>query len=142
MNISERSEVEIIIIQTHQLAPTGDPLVDEDAAAQAYHTMKQNPGESTNKYRVRMEDAIKVMERLGIDLPTPQQQAMRYLKSLDRAKHGHMLADLKNKALSNPDNTYPVDLCAMCDLATNQSNNSVGVRNDIPASGVVFNKRR
>ena len=64
---------------------------------------------------------------------------MRYLKSLDRAKHGHMLADLKNKALSNPDNTYPVDLCGMCDLATNWSNSSVGVRNDIPASGVVFN---
>ena len=94
-------------------------MVDEDAAAQAYHTMKQNPGESTNKYRVRMEDAIKVMKRLGIDLPSPQQQAMRYLKSLDRAKHGHMLADLKNKALSNPVNTYPVHLCALCGLATN-----------------------
>ena len=68
-------------------------MVNEDAAVQAYHTMKQMPGESTNKYRVRMEDAIKVMERLGIDLPTPQQQAMRYLKSLDRSKHGQMLAD-------------------------------------------------
>ena len=68
MNISERSEVEVKkcanygtysaakgplpllldIIQTHQLAPTGDPLVDEDAAVQAYHTMKQMPNESTN----------------------------------------------------------------------------------------------
>ena len=27
----------------------------------------------------------------------------------------------------------------MCDLAINQSNSSVGVRNDIPASGVVYN---
>ena len=61
-----------------------------------------------------MEDAIKAMERLEIDLPSPQQHAIRYLKSLERAKHGHMLADLKNNALSNPDNTYPVDLCAMC----------------------------
>ena len=93
MNISEWSEVEIKkctnfeIIQTHQLAPTGDPLIDEDVAAQAYHTMKQNPAKSTNKYRVRMEDTLKVMERIGIDLPTPQQQAMRYLKYLDRAKH-------------------------------------------------------
>ena len=66
-------------------------LVDEDAAAQAYHTMQPNPGESTNKYRVRTEDAIKVMERLEIDLLSPQQQAMRYLKSLDRAMHGHVL---------------------------------------------------
>ena len=87
------------IIQTHQLAPTGDPLVDEDAAIQAYHTMKQNPGESTNKYRVRMEDTLKVMDRLGIELPSPQQQAMRYLRSLDKSKHGHMIATLKNDAL-------------------------------------------
>ena len=34
------------IIQTHQLAPTGDPLVDADYAAQSYHTMKQLSGES------------------------------------------------------------------------------------------------
>ena len=44
---------------------------------------------------MRMEDTIKVMERHEIDLPSPQQQAMRYLKSLDRAKHGHMLAAFK-----------------------------------------------
>ena len=66
MNISERNEVEIKkltdfdtysaakdplpllldIIQTRLLAPTKDHLVDEDAAAQAYHTMKQKPSES------------------------------------------------------------------------------------------------
>ena len=79
------------------------------------------------------------MERLAHDLPTSQQQAMRYLKSLDRAKHGHMLTDIKNKVLINPDNTFPVDHCAMCDVATNWSNSSVGVRSDIPASGGVFN---
>ena len=56
--------------------------------------MKQNPDESMNKYQVRMKDTIKVMEKLGIDLPIPQQQAMRYLKSLDRAKHRYMLTDL------------------------------------------------
>ena len=33
------------IIQTPQLAPTGDPLIDSDVAMQAYHTMKQQPGE-------------------------------------------------------------------------------------------------
>ena len=47
-----------------------------------------------------MEDTINV----GVDLPTPQQRAMRYLKPLDRA-----------------------------------SNSSVGVSNDVPASGLVFN---
>ena len=73
--------------------------MDKDAAIQAYHTMKQNPGESTNKYRVRMEDTLKVMDRLGIELPSPQQQAMRYLKSLDSTKHGHMIATLKNDGL-------------------------------------------
>ena len=62
-------------------------MVDEDAAAQACHTMKQNLGESTSKFRVRMEDTIKVMERLGIDSPTPHQRAMRYLKSWDRTTH-------------------------------------------------------
>ena len=45
-----------------------------------------------------MEGTVKVMERLGIGSPAPQQQAMRYLTSLDRAKDEHMLADLKNKA--------------------------------------------
>ena len=63
MSISERSEERIkkcteydtysgakdplplllYIIQAHQLAPTGDPLVDEDAPVQVYQTMKQNP---------------------------------------------------------------------------------------------------
>ena len=77
-NISERSEVVIRkctyydsysgakdllslllgIIQTNQLAPTGHPLVDEDVAVQAYHTIKQNLCESTNKYLIRMEDTI------------------------------------------------------------------------------------
>ena len=84
------------IVQTHQLAPTGDSPVDEDDAVQAYYTMKQNLGEFMNKYQVRMGDTIKVMERLGIDLPSPQQQAMRYLKSLDCAKHRHMLSDCKS----------------------------------------------
>ena len=90
MNISERSEVEvrkcmdfntysaakdplpfiIDIIQTHQLAPTGDHLVDSVVAMQAYHIMKQQPGEPANRYRIRMENKIKVMERLGLDVPT------------------------------------------------------------------------
>ena len=101
MNISEGSEIEmkkctdydtycgandlspflLDVIESHQLAPTGDPLVDEDAAVPAYHTMKQNLGESTNKYQVRMEDTVKIIERLGTLLPTPQQQARRYLES-------------------------------------------------------------
>ena len=86
-----------------------------------------------------MEDAIRVMERLGIDLPTPQQQAMRYLKSLDSTKHGHMIATLKNDALKNPDTTYPVDIGAMCDLATNWNSSNDIPKNDFPTSGVVFN---
>ena len=40
---------------------------------QAYHTMKQQPGEPANRYRIRMEDKIKVMERLGLDIPSQQQ---------------------------------------------------------------------
>ena len=78
--------------------------------------VQQNPGETTNKYEVRMEDTIKVMERLAIDLPTSQRQAMGYLKSLNRAKHRHVLADIKNKVLSIPNNTFSVDLRAMCDV--------------------------
>ena len=111
MNISERSEVQIkkctdddtyseakdllpfllYIIQTRQLAPTRDPLVDWDAAVQAYCTIMQNPGESTKK--VRMVDTMKLMKRLEIDLLSPQRQAMWYLKTLDRAKHAHVLTD-------------------------------------------------
>ena len=99
MNISERSEVEVKkctdndtysaakdplplllhIIQTHQLAPTEDPLVDKDAAVQAYLTMKQNPGESTKKYRVRMKVQLRLWKAMRY--LKSQQQAMRYLKS-------------------------------------------------------------
>ena len=70
INISKRSEVEIKkctdydtyseakdplpflldIIQSYQLAPTGDPLVNADAAVQAYHTMKQSSGGSELTY--------------------------------------------------------------------------------------------
>ena len=57
----------LIIIQTHQLAPTGDPLVDADSAVQSYHTIKQLSGENTNKYRIRMEDKIRILERFGLD---------------------------------------------------------------------------
>ena len=35
--------------------------------------------------------------------------------------------------------SYPVDLCATCDLATNWSDSSVGVRNDDPVSEEVCN---
>ena len=49
------------IIQSHQLAPAGDPLVDANSAVQSYHTMKQLLSESTNKYRIRMEDKVRIL---------------------------------------------------------------------------------
>ena len=80
MNISERSETKVknvdsLIflldnIPTYQLAETGDPLDDADATAQAYHIMKQVPGESTNKYYIRMNDKVKVIERIGLEVST------------------------------------------------------------------------
>ena len=136
MNISERSETELKncadfdtysatkdqssftldIIQTHQLAPSGDPLVDADSSAQSYHTVNQLSGESINKYRNRIEDKIRILEILGLDIPSQQQQAMRFLFSLDPVKRADMTTDLKNDELKNPDTTYPVDLVSMCDL--------------------------
>ena len=82
-NVSERSETMRLrvlnvlsgIIQTHQLAPTGDSLVDADATVQAYRIMKQSPGESTNKYPIKMEDKVKIIERLELKAPTQQQHA-------------------------------------------------------------------
>ena len=58
------------IIQTYQLAPTGDPLVDADVAINACHTMTQLPGEPAHRYRIKMEDKIKVIEKLDLDVPT------------------------------------------------------------------------
>ena len=55
------------IIQTRQLAQPVDPLVDADSAVQSYHTIKQLSGENTNKYRIRMEDKIRILERFGLD---------------------------------------------------------------------------
>ena len=40
----------------------GDLSVDADVAMQAYHTMKQLPCEPANKYRISMEDKIKVIQ--------------------------------------------------------------------------------
>ena len=36
---------------------------------QFYRTMKQLSGESTNKYRIKMEDKVKILEKLGLDVP-------------------------------------------------------------------------
>ena len=58
------------VIQTHQLAPTGDSLADTDSAVQSYRTMKQLSGESANKYRIRMADKVRILERLGLDVPS------------------------------------------------------------------------
>ena len=100
--------------------------------------MKQLSGESTNKYRVRMEDEVRILERLGLDVPSQQQQAMRFLFSLDPVKHADMITDLKNDALKIPNTTYPADLVSMCDLARNRSSKSSSSKNRAPAYGVVF----
>ena len=68
-----------------------DSVVDENVENQAYHTKKRTPGESTNKYRVRMEDAIIIMKRLETYVLLKTSFAIFE----DRAKHGHMLTDLK-----------------------------------------------
>ena len=59
------------IIQSRQLAPTGDPQADADVAIQAYFSTKQLPGEPTHRYRIRTEYMIKVIERLGLEVSTP-----------------------------------------------------------------------
>ena len=53
-----------------------------------------------------MQDKIKAMERLGLDVPSLQQQAMRFPKSFDRTKHKEMIADLKNQSLQSIDTSY------------------------------------
>ena len=50
-----------------------------------------------------------------------------------------MITDLKNGELQNSGTTYPVDFVSMCDLATNWCSKSTFPRNQVPASGVVFN---
>ena len=80
------------IIQTHQLASTDDSPVDADSVAQSYHTMKQLSGESTNKCRIRMEDNVKGLQRLVLDEPFQQQEAMRFFP-LDPDKHADTMAD-------------------------------------------------
>ena len=94
-----RQSILLNIIQIHQITPTGDPLVNNDSAAQSYHTMKQLPDESTNTYPIRIEGKVRILLRLGFDVPSLQQQAMRFLLSLDSVKHADMIADLKNDAL-------------------------------------------
>ena len=71
-----------------------------------------------------MKVKIKLIERLGLDVPTQQQQPMRFLKSLDLTKNGDIISNLKNQALQNPDTTHPVDLISTCDLATYWSSKS------------------
>ena len=63
--------------------------------------MKQLSGESTNKYRIRMKDKVRILLRLGLDVPFQQQQAIRFLFSLDPVKHADMIVDLKSDALKN-----------------------------------------
>ena len=103
--------------QTYLMAPTGDPFVDADSAAQSCRAKKQLSGETTNKYLIRMEAKIWILQKLALDVPSRRQQAMIYLFSL------------------NPDNTYPVDLVSMCDLATNWCSESSCSRNHLTGNG-------
>ena len=58
--------------------------------------MKEKSDVLTNKNRVRMEYTVRVIGRLGLVGRTQKQQVLRYLQSLSRSKHGHMIVDLKN----------------------------------------------
>ena len=85
-----------------------------------------------------MEGKVRILERPGFGVPS-QQQVMRLLFSLDPVKHADMFIDVKNDALKTPDTTYSVDLVLMCGHATNWCSKSTSSRNQVPASGVVFN---
>ena len=56
--------------------------------------MKQLFFKSINEYRIKMEDKGKAIERLALEVPSQQQQAMRSLESLDPTKPGHMISEL------------------------------------------------
>ena len=82
-------------IQTHQLAPTGDLLVNANFAVQSYHTMKQLFDDNTNKYRIRMEDKVGIFLGLSLDVPSQQKQAMRSLSPFNPVTHAYMIAGLR-----------------------------------------------
>ena len=103
INISENNETEFkkcadFVTYSAAKDPTGDPLAYADSAPQSYHTMKQLFGESSNKYRVRKGDKVRILLWLGLDEPS-QQQAVILLFSLNSTKHADMTAELKNDAL-------------------------------------------
>ena len=64
MNISKWSETWLkVCVDIGTYSAAKDPLpfilnimVDADSATQSYHIMKQLSGETTTKYRIRMED--------------------------------------------------------------------------------------
>ena len=58
------------VIWTNQLGLAENSPIDENIAVQVYHTMKQVPGESANKNRVRIKDTVEVMVRLGLEGPS------------------------------------------------------------------------
>ena len=98
MNISERTKTDyksVLYFDIYSAAkaplPTGDHLLDADFAVQSYHKIKQLPRESTNKYRIRMKDKVRILLRLGLEVPSQQEQAMRFLFSLDPAKHADII---------------------------------------------------
>ena len=72
--------------------------------------MKRLPNEFNNNFPIRMEDKVKIIERLRLEVSTLQ-QATPFLKTLITTKHGH--------ALKNPEFSYLFYLVFMCDLATN-----------------------
>ena len=93
MNASERSEMDIrkfINYYTYSEAKVSLPLI-----LGIIQAMKQNSSESSKQYRARIEGTVKVIIRLGLEIPT-QQLAMRYYKPLNLATHEEILADLQN----------------------------------------------
>ena len=89
--------------------PTGSRRLDCDNAAQNFATLRQRGNESVQGFAQRLRAATDTYVLLGMDAPTDEIQATRFVQGLDSSRYATMQTHFMNE-LNNGRDIYPTDL--------------------------------
>ena len=88
--------------RTHRQPLTGALVLDEDTGLERYYLLKQE-SRSLTQHKKDFDDAIDILAASGSGKPTDEQQAARFVKSLDPNRYGQWLAELENQTKAGLD---------------------------------------
>ena len=91
--------------------PTGSKRLDCDNAAHNFATLRQRGNESVQGFAQRLRAAIDTYILLGMDAPSDEIQATRFVQGLDSSRYSTMQTHFMNE-LNNGRDIYPTDLAS------------------------------